>query len=180
MKPRLIILLLAAVVLAVVFATRPAKTPVSVTDPPDNVRPDNPADNDISKRPLPGEAPAVPPEFSVKVEVDRAGGKSGKNRLRFYVTEKHGYFVETLRILFWYQKAGTEIQPEASPLQFTHHVNDFIAAKETFASFIEVVPAELARVGGDIGVSDNWRAKVVHYHRARTANPVPPWEHPGK
>jgi hypothetical protein len=105
--------------------------------------------------------------------VERAGGKSGKNRLRFYVAEKHGYFVETLQVKFWWQKAGENIEASQSPLVFSHHVNNCIKAKETFVDYIEVVPAELSKVGGDIGTSENWRAEVTRHHRARAENPNP-------
>lgn len=184
MKPRLIILLILALGLGVWFAT---KSPDSqsggstapsaedtTTDPTAEAR-----KVELTEIDLPGAEPADPAQFSVKVEVDVS---SGKNRLVFYINEKHGYFVETMTLRLWYTPTGKDIDPKDSPLQFTHYINDYMQAKQTYKGHLEVVPAELSQVGGKIGSSENWRAEVTKHHRAREADPsklpVRPGEHP--
>ena len=124
---------------------------------------------ELSRRPLPGKEPAEPPDLAVTVEADRT---SGKNRLYFNITESHGYYVETFRIQVWYEREGVT-GPENSPLLFTVYKNEFLKANETFRTCAEVVPAELALVGGDMGTTQNWDAKIIYHGRAREKNPDP-------
>lgn len=124
---------------------------------------------DLSKRPLPGKEPAEPPNLAVTVEADRT---SGKNRLYFNISESHGYYVESFRIQFWYKRGGVT-GPDDSPLPLTHYVDNFLKANDTFRTCAEVVPAELSRVGGDMGTTQNWDAKIIWHGRAREKNPDP-------
>ena len=124
---------------------------------------------ELCKRPLPGRDPAEPPNLAVTVEVDRS---SGKNRLYFNITESHGYYVETFRIQVWYKGEGVT-GPEGSRLSFTVYVDDYLKANETLRTCAEVVPAELAHVGGDMGTTANWDAKIIWHCRAREKNPDP-------
>jgi len=107
--------------------------------------------------------------MAVAVEVDRS---SGKNRLFFNITESHGYYVETFRIQVWYVRPGVT-GPENSPLHFTIYKDDFLKANETYRTCAEVVPAELALVGGDMGSTENWDARIIWQCRAREKNPDP-------
>ena len=176
MKPRLLILLALVVVLAVLFARR-VSTPTLVEGDVSEVATDEGNDlerirlmqTSLDKRPLPGEEPPEEPELDVQVEVNTA---IGKNRLDYYISEAHGYYVETFRIDFWY-KEHPDMGPEESPLRFEHYLDDYVEANKTKKDCIEVVPAELSRVGGEIGTTENWGARVVWHGRARMKNPDP-------
>lgn len=176
MNVRLLILLVVAGGMAVYFAVGKNKEPVVVeldaaADPDSGDTGEKVETRTLSDFPLPGREPAEEPEtpddFSVTVEVDRS---TGKNRLYFNITEKHGYYVETFRVLAWYKRPGVT-GPEDSPLTVPVYLNDYLKANETLRTCIEVVPAELSRVGGDIGKSENWEARIEHYDRAREKNP---------
>lgn len=178
MKVRLVILVMVAGGLAVYFAAGKNKEPVVIIE--DEPEVDVPVPKEVvtnrrtlSERPLPGREPADPPEapddFAVTVEVDRS---KGKNRLYFNITEKHGYYVETFRLLAWYKKQGVTA-PEDSPLVVPVYLNEYLKANDTLRTCIEVVPAELASVGGDIGATANWEARIDHYDRSREKNPDP-------
>lgn len=120
---------------------------------------------DLGQRPLEGEEPAEAPELSVRIEVDTGGGK---NRLCAYITEAHGYYVESFHILFWW--IGEDGTPGKS---FPEYFNVYLKANDTLKQCFEVVPAELAKVGGHIGESKNWAARVTQHGRARLKNPNP-------
>lgn len=176
MNVRLIILLIVAAGMAVYFAVGKNKEPVvvevdAVSDPDDGDATPKVDTRTISDFPLPGrepaDAPEAPDDFGVTVEVDQSGDK---NRLYLNITEKHGYYVETFRITAWYKKPGVT-GPEDSPLIVPIYLNQYLKANETLRTCIEVVPAELRYVGGDIGKSENWEARVDHYDRVREKNP---------
>lgn len=176
MNVRLLILIVVAGGMAVYFAVGKNKESVVIEIDEDPTSNEPGGSKKIETRtpadfPLPGREPADPPEapddFAVTVEVDRS---TGKNRLYFNITEKHGYYVETFRLLAWYKRPGVT-GPEDSPLTVPHYLNDYLKANETLRTCIEVVPAELSRVGGDIGKSENWEARIDHYDRAREKNP---------
>ena len=177
MSARLLILIVLAGGLAVYFAVAKNQAPTvveTITEDDDSMtkqeleRVRNEG-IEIIKRPLPGKEPAEPPNLAVSVEVDRT---SGKNRLFFNITESHGYYVETFRIQFWYKREGVT-GPDDSPLTFTVYKDDFLKANETYRTCAEVVPAELSRVGGDMGTTQNWDAEIVFHGRAREKNPDP-------
>lgn len=174
MNARLLILLVLVLGLFAVWWSTRQSGPAVDTTIADNERKsdeDYEIQTELTQRPPPpGEEPAVPPQFAVAVEVDTS---AGKNRLKFAISEKNGYYVESMDVQFWYVKPGGPTEPEDSPLKLTHRVNDYMEAKKTFEGYIEVVPAELTHVGGHIGTSENWRARVTWHHRARTENPNP-------
>lgn len=170
MNPRLIILIIIAAGMAIYFATvaggsKPTDPLVSdaggTFDPVTQVT--------LDQRDLPGSEPPEAPDLSVKVEVDRS---HGKNRLYFTINEAHGYYVEQFRVRFWSVKNG-EKSPEESPLNVTQFFDQYLQAKSTLRLCMEVVPAELVRVGGDIGDSDDWASEIVMHGRARAQNPEP-------
>ena len=105
----------------------------------------------------------------VQVEVDRS---KGKNRLFFTISEAHGFYVEQFRVRFWYVKEGVT-GPEDSPVNVTQFFDRFLPAKDTLRVCMEVVPAELTRVNGDMGDTSNWKAEIVWHGRARAKNPDP-------
>lgn len=172
---RLLILVVLAGGLAVYFAVGKNRAPAAVEADAENADWMTKEEHDridqekieLSKRPLPGKEPAEAPDLAVTVEVDRAGGK---NRLYFNITESHGYYVETFRIQVWYKRPGVT-GPEDSPLLFTVYKDEYLKANETFRTCAEVVPAELVLVGGDMGATENWDAKVIYHGRAREKNP---------
>ncbi len=176
MKARLLILIVIAGGLAVYFAVGKNREPVVVEEDLPDEGPTAEELEDIrlkqktlEERRLPGQEPPARPEVAVTVEVDLA---SGKNRLFFNVSEAHGYYVETFRILVWYKRPGVT-GPDDSPILFEHYVNDYVKANETLRTCAEVVPAELARVGGNMGTTDNWDARIILHGRARVKNPDP-------
>jgi hypothetical protein len=177
MNPRLLILLALAVVLAVVLAKK-------VTSPPppegdgreviDNqnkngIDPPDPTQELLWTRYLAGEEPPEEPELSIRVEVNTS---SGKNQLDFYISEAHGYYVETFQIDF-YWKEHPDMEADESPLTVPHYLDDYVKANETVKDCIQVVPAELSRVGGDIGTTENWGVRIASHGRARAQNPDP-------
>ncbi|MFQ5493842.1 MAG: hypothetical protein ACE5EX_00515 [Phycisphaerae bacterium] len=168
MKPRLLILIALAGGMAVYVATRasaPApKMPLPIVDVPD----DDLIMKTLQQQDLPGEEPEEECEFSVGVEVDPS---DNKNRLYYYIDEAHGYFVESLRVEFWFNP--TPENPDNSTRVFREHLNAYIKANETLFGCLEAVPGELDNIGNSIGTSENWEAYVVWYHRARVTNPDP-------
>jgi hypothetical protein len=119
--------------------------------------------------PLAGKEPAEPVELAVQTEVDRS---KGKNRLYFTVSERHGYYVEQFRIRFWWKRGGVK-NWENAPLVVEQLFDRYLKANETLRLCMEVVPAELVRVGGDIGATGDWDAEVSWHGRVRAANPNP-------
>lgn len=178
MTIRLIILVVVAGVLAVMFAVRSTAPPV-----------EEPADQQYSfladggktreqvaqeqltlrQRDLPGEEPPEPADLSVRVEVDPTGQK---NRLYLYITEAHGYYVEDFTVVIWHKGDGDVTEPQDSALQVIHTINKFLKANETLMDCLELVKPELANVGGDIGQTGDWEARLRRYGRARAENPV--------
>ncbi len=179
MKARLLILIVLAGGLAVYFAVGKSRAPTVVVTAAEDQGGDGMTREErarketekieLCRRPLPGVEPPEKPDLAVTVEVDRT---SGKNRLYFNVSESHGYYVETFRIQFWYKRDGVT-GPEDSPLALTHYVDNYLKANTTFRTCADVVPAELSRVGGDMGTTANWDAKIIWYCRARAKNPDP-------
>lgn len=176
MRARLLILLGMAGILAVVVAVKVSNPSQALPDEEEGstLSPDEQARLDMLKsslasRDLPGEEPPEKPEFQVQVEVNQT---SGKNRLDFWVTETHGYFVETLKMQIWY-KTNPDMELEDSSFHIEQHFEAFITAGETLKLCMELVPAELRHVGDGMGVSENWGARVTYYHRARVENPDP-------
>jgi hypothetical protein len=110
-----------------------------------------------------------PADLSIRLEVDPA---PNKNYLHYTITEANGFFVETFNVTFFY-KPTPETTAEDSPYSFEQFLNQYVPANGTLTGCIEVVPTLFARVGGQIGTSENWGAEVIGYHRACTGNPDP-------
>lgn len=178
MKPRLIILLVLAGALALAFATRSTSPPVEGTD--SGLSPAEKAELEtlhseqllVWQFPLAGDEPEEEPEFDVNVRVDTS---TGHNRLVLEVTEQHGYYVEFLKATVWYAD-DPEVDPSDAPLSVAHVLNRYLKSGDTLVECIEMVPAELRSIGGSIGESDHWFARIDHYTRARVADPseLPP------
>jgi hypothetical protein len=121
----------------------------------------------VTEQDIGGEEPEVEPEFDLKVEVDTS---SGKNRLYFTISEKHGYYVDEFQLVaYWVEEGVTG--PEDSPLSVPIHLNLYKKANETLRTCVEIVPAELANIGGDIGTTKDWEVMLAAYGRAREENP---------
>ncbi len=170
MKPRLIILIVAAAGLAVAFAVRSASPPSAG----DEISGDNPASAEIRdpqklvwEFELAGDAPEEEAEFDVNVRVDTS---TGKNRLVLDITEVHGYYVEYIVADIWYV-GGDELDDADYQFTFTHRMNRYLRANETLVECLELVPRELSFVGGSIGSTEDWAAEITNYNRARAANP---------
>ena len=118
---------------------------------------------------LPGEEPPDDPELDVRVEVNIT---SGKNRLDYYISEAHGYYIQYFNIEFWW-KDHPDMRPEESPLRVTHVANVYLQADKTLKRCLEIVPAELSSVGGDIGITENWGARILSCGACREVDPDP-------
>jgi len=175
MKPRLIILVAVAAVLAVGLALRTSAPPGEDSDSAkliDLAEGTTMSDLEDQRRmvwnfPLPGEEPEEISEFDANVRVDTT---SGKNRLVLEVTELHGHYVEYLTAYVWYAGPEGWDLPD-SPLVITHIMNRYLPADKTIVDCFEVVPRELQVAGAEIGVDDHWEAEIVAYERARDVNP---------
>lgn len=174
MNPRFMILVGTAGVLAVIMAVKVSQpAPAALDD--DNwsmSTPDSPPIEDrgpICDRELAGEEPAEEPEFAVQVALS---GVSDKNRLDFWITEAHGYYVESFRLLIWY-KEDPDMELEDASLHVEHFVENYLLANDTLKDCLEIVPAELRHVGGGMGTTENWAAEVIWYCRTRLENPDP-------
>lgn len=173
MSPRLIILIVLAGGMAVYLATRttaPAEEPLARIGADGHpLGETDVATVPLRDRPLDGEEPSERAEFDVRVEVDPSGMKT---RLFFYITEKNGYYVESPKLMIWHMaEPGLELRD--TRLRIPHIINDFIRANETFKGCVDVVPAELTRIGGDIGTNENWAAHVDSWGRTRLEDPEP-------
>lgn len=165
MQIRLLILIaFLAFVIGVVFVTKSRKSSEVLEVTENNVD-----GGEVGKRldqmmlrehDLPGEEPAVPPEFHVDVQIDTSGGK---NKVIFTITEAHGYFAETFRIAWW--KKGFE------RVKFDDFANVYLKANDTLVREIYAVPAELAQIDGDMGETGDWEAEVVEHGRVRLETP---------
>jgi len=179
MKPRFLILLALAIGLAAYLANAAKNKPTTVAeidDQPSFISNSGETFEEMQagkdplwKRPLPGSEPSQKPEFDIRVEVDSSGKK---NRLYLFVSEKHGFYVESLTMRVWYKGPGVT-GPGDSPIKATTVKEIYIKANETLRTCMEIVPAELIRVNGQIGTSANWDAEMIKYGRARDKNPDP-------
>lgn len=172
MKPRLLILIVCAAGLAVFLATRAAAPPGEVElpvflpgDEPEGIEQIREMSTLICDRDLPGSEPQVPPEFDIRLEVDPTGKK---NRLYFYITEVHGYYVEAFDIDFYFRE-NTDIPWEEATFIASTHLEDILRANETLKGCMDFTNNELP-VAGQMGQTENWMAEVNHC-RARLQNP---------
>lgn len=177
MNIRLIILIVVAAALAIAFAMRSAAPPGAQDDDmpiflagPEGNTPEQilAAQKMIGNDPLPGEEPEEEADFDLRVTVDTSGGK---NRLRLYITEAHGYYVEFFNLSVWYQ-GGDVTGEDDSPLVISHKINNYLAANQTLSDCLDVVPSELSEIGDDIGTDADWAGEVVSYTRARAEDPA--------
>jgi hypothetical protein len=180
MSARLVILLVLAVILGVALyakmsAAPPAEARTAGADDNHGISREELAkirecQKTLPQRDLPGEEPVEPPELSAQIEVDRA---SDKNRLCIYITEAHGYYVETFRLRAWFKGRDEASGEETRIYEFGHIVNKYLKANDTLKECLEVVPAELAKFGGDIGTDEDWGVEIAFHGRARMQDPDP-------
>ncbi len=171
---RLVILLVLAAGLSIFLAVR-ASAPPTETQVSDNLSAQELERHRSEKQhvwqhPLEGEEPPVPPELDIQIEVDPTGKK---NRILYYITEAHGYYVEAFEIDFWY-KPTPDTTKEESPLVRTQLLSSYyLKAKETLKGCFDVVTAEMDVIGGEMGTNENWGVEVFHHPqgRARMQNP---------
>jgi hypothetical protein len=164
---RLVILLVAAGGLALAFAFSSAKPPAAAG--PEEVDDGSTVTKAIILYDLPGEDPAEPAEFDIRLEVDTSTIKS---RLVIYIDETHGFYVETLDVRFWWKGDDPDLPRDDSVISFVYHINNYIKANETFKDCIEVSAPEIETLGGDIGGPENWGVTLEKYYRARAENPA--------
>lgn len=169
MKPRLVILIVAALGMAIFWASRAAAPPVPVETFVDK-GPRPIEEFELPKRDLPGEEPETVSELSISYYIDSTGKK---NRIYFSLDEANGFYVEWFELQFWY-KQEPDTEYEDSVLAITHFVNNFIPAGGTLATCIEIAPGELDNTpDNSMGDTENWGADIVDWGRARAQNPDP-------
>ncbi len=115
----------------------------------------------LGERELPGEPPPVSPEFDLTFEVP-AG--VGGNALIIYVSERHGYYVETFQIL---------INKKGFPFALELYYDRFLRANDVLVIRENIVPAELPHFGGDMGTGDDWEGVATRHGRYRAEDPDP-------
>ncbi len=162
---RLVILIVAAGGLALAFAFRTSAPPSEIVLDPGDIQEEV---KEILQYALPGEEPEEPAEFDIQFEVDTS---TVKTRLVMYITELHGYYVETLDVRFWWKGDDPDLERDDSTYSFVYHINNYIKANETFKDCIEVSVPEIERVRGDVGTAESWGVRIERYHRARHENP---------
>lgn len=179
MSIRLIILIIVGAILAVRFAMTSTAPPVDLEDADlqtfdgsdgkslEQIRNEQ---TPLWKRDIPGETPDEEPELDIRVEVDTS---RGKNRIYLYISEAHGYYVDTFNIDLWYV-GEKKYDADDSPLMIHHIImKKFLKANDTLVDCLEVVPAELKNIGNDIGETGYWEAEIVEWGRVREQNPEP-------
>ncbi len=124
----------------------------------------------VREQKIGGEEPPEPVDLTVRVWTDPT---DGKNRLYYEISEAHGYYVDTFRLQFWFAGGEGITGPRSSPLVVPVFLNDYLTAGDVLRSCVDVTPIELRGVGGSLGSSEDWAARVVSYYRARAANPDP-------
>ena len=169
MNARILLLLVLAAGLAAFLAMRSSAPPKQVVEPPINGN-DNGGSLLLWTLEGSGETPDTPPEFDIQLEVDTSGGKNG---LVFFITETHGFYVNTLKLRLWWHDVGEVIDEQDSPHSVELFVNNYIKAGETLKYCIQLTDPEIANAGGDIGTSDNWSVEVEDYSHVRAKNRDP-------
>lgn len=174
MKARMIILVLILVGVGGVWTFRDPGDPKSdydAGDEPTSMGKTVGLMVDLSSLALPGADPPVTPEFDVTVVVDTS---DGRNKLISTVTERHGYFVETLSVDLYFMPTGGA--PDDEVRVYQRFVQDYIRVDDSLTLVDFVVPAELSKFGGSMGESSNWRGEVVAHGRSRLEDPPDDWE----
>lgn len=172
MNARLLILIVLAGGLAIFFATR-ASAPASddpirqTTGSPEEMERIKELETPLHERPLPGSEPQVPPVFDVRVEADLT---SAMNRLFFYITEEHGYYVETFTIAIRHFD-NPDLEWEDGTYVASTYILDILKANETLKLCADITNNELEALGGVMDDSSHWRAQVTKHGRAREKNP---------
>ena len=177
MNARLLILVAVAGGLAVYFAMKKPSAPKNIVeiDAPNEAERAEREERQtpLGRRPLQGEKPPEPPRLSIRFEVDET---NGKNRLVFYITEEHGYYVDTFDIDFWY-KSTPDMTLRESPLPLNHKIlNRYLPANETLKDCMELNDAEIRRINMQMGTAENWDAEIKsvggHYF-LKNPDPLP-------
>lgn len=171
MGPRLVCLVLAGVGLAIYLAMRASAPPTAVVEMDGELSEElqliREKQESIGDLPLDCEEPAEPPVIAIRHEV-RPG--EGKNRLHYWLDEAHGYYVEAPVIEFFYVRSPGAGRP-ADDLVWQLPLNNYITANETFAGCMDLTDNELAPLGGGMGTTENWGARIVRYGRFCAGNP---------
>ena len=110
-----------------------------------------------------------PADMSIEIRLD---ANDGKNRIYFELAGAHGFYVDTGNPVFWYTESENATGSEGSPVVVRHVLNDYVGAGCRLRSCIDLSGAKLESVGGDMGRTDNWQARVDACHRACEGNPT--------
>ena len=174
MKKLLAVIIVIAVVLGVHFliAGRSAQSAgrARVIKRVEGVPPDIPDDKlMVWQQQIECQWATEPADMSIQIRLDP---DDGKNRIYFELAEAHGFYLDTCNLVFWYTDGDNATGIGSSPIVVRHVLNDYVEAGRRLRSCIDVSGAELERVGGDMGQTDNWRATINACHRACEGNPT--------
>ncbi len=165
---RLLILLAVAAGLGAAFAVRTSAPPPEVQELTDLSDAPKETIKEISQLDLPGEEPPESPEFDVQFDIDTS---TIKNRVILYITEAHGYYVESIAVRFWWKGDDPDLERDDSIYSFDYRINNYIKANETFKDCFDLSAPEVQAVGGDVGNVESWGVRLESYRRAREQNP---------
>lgn len=175
MKSRLVILLVVAVGMGVFLLVRSKTPPGQEPELKQNLTAEQLEHYKLlkmrlSERPLPGEEPPEPADVRVTVEVD---SMETKHRLYLYLSETHGYYVETLNVDIYRVTRDEQTGEQEQQWIVSNPFEIYLEADQILRTCIELVPSEMERIDNDLGTSEDWVAEVASYGRARVENPDP-------
>lgn len=164
---RLLILVAVAAGLGAAFAVKTSAPPSEVEE---RANEEPPKENfmEISQYPLLGEEPPESPEFDIQFDIDTS---TIKNRVILYITEAHGYYVESIVLRFWWKGDDPDLEQDDSIYSFVYRMNNYIKANETFKDCFDLSAPEVRAVGGDVRDVESWGVSLESHHRAREQNP---------
>jgi len=166
MKPLLVILILVACALGYVAFTQEkpdTEEATSTVKAQDTIVP-------YWEEPLPDNLKLLDrdeqPRFNVVCERVNA---NSQNKIRFHITEEHGFLADAIRLEFWYrfydEDSGEWIDTDS---RVAHVARERLEANDTLTEETVLLPIEYRRLGIDLAAttSDEWQAEVVSWARA--------------
>ena len=120
--------------------------------------------------PPPGQPPSEPAVIEISHEVRQRGAQ---HRLHIFLTETHGWWVDRIYVVFWYQEkdaATGELKKYQERYEFIPRAIDFGATLEhSFVIYETDFPA-----GKPKGTTENWGVRVDSWDAGRVRAPATP------
>lgn len=171
MGARLIILIVLGAGLAVFYAARPpSQSGDGIVVPPAETPETIKGKMLWHKDPPDCPAAGVEPDLNLSFSIDPA---DGKNRIYFELSESHGFYVQSFILQFWFMPTP-DTECEDSPLCFELPLDRYIKAGETYVGCTDINDAELRKIGGDMGTTDNWGGHIIDFSMTRACTENPP------